>query len=91
MDVKQSVATLQARSEQLRKITTDLSVDLSKLRLSFSEREGDSETEELKLLGGLAELNSSLFAATEVFYQLLRRFLAKGRTGNGLASERESH
>ena len=83
MDVKQSVATLQARSEQLRKITTDLSVDLSKLRLSFSEREGDSETEELKLLVGLAELNSSLFAATEVFYQRLHQFLGKGKSGNG--------
>jgi len=87
MDTKFSVSTLQEHSENLRKLSTKLSADLSKLRLTLSEREQSSDTEELTLLVGLAELNSSLFAATDLFSQHLHKFLERGKkTGNGLAS-----
>jgi hypothetical protein len=87
MDTKRTVSTLQEHSENLRKLSTKLSADLSKLRLTLSEREQSSDTEELTLLVELAELNSSLFAATDLFYQHLHKFLERGKkTGNGLAS-----
>ena len=87
MDTKRTVSTLQEHSENLRKLSTKLSADLSKLRLTLSEREQSSDTEELTLLVGLAELNSSLFAATDLFSQHLHKFLERGKkTGNGLAS-----
>jgi hypothetical protein len=85
-NIKLSVALLQEHSEHLRKLSTALSKDLSQLRLGLSEQDGSSDTEDLDLLVGLAELNSSLFAATDMFYQRLHKFLERGETGNGLAS-----
>jgi hypothetical protein len=91
MDVtKQSITILQEHSEPLRKLTTALSADLNRLRLTLSHQDGDSDTEELNLLVGLAELNSSLLAATDMFYQRLHTFLEKGKRGNGLTLEHES-
>jgi hypothetical protein len=87
MDTKFSVSTLQEHSEHLRKLSTALSADLSKLKLALSEQEKSSDTEELTLLVELAELNSSLFAATDLFYQHLHKFLERSKkAGNGLAS-----
>ena len=87
MDTTLTVSTLQEHSENLRKLSTKLSTDLSKLRLTLSEREQSSDTEELTLLVELAELNSSLLAATDLFYQHLHKFLERDKkTGNGLAS-----
>ena len=87
MDAKRTVSTLQEHSENLRKLSTKLSADLSKLRLTLSEQEKASDTTELTLLVELAELNSSLFAATDLFYQHLHNFLESSKkTGNGLAS-----
>jgi hypothetical protein len=62
MNTKLSVSTLQEHqeySEQLRKLTTKLSADLSKLKLTLSEQDQSSDTEELTLLVGLAELNEA--------------------------------
>ena len=61
------VSILRAHSEQLRQLATDLSADLSQLRLALSEQEGASDTEELGLLVGLAESNSSLLARLTFF------------------------
>jgi len=58
MDTTRTVSTLQEHSENLRKLSTKLSTDLSKLRLTLSEREQSSGTEELTLLVELAELNT---------------------------------
>ena len=87
MDTKFSVSTLQEHSEHLRKLATALSADLSKLKLALSEQDKASDTAELTLLIELAELNSSLFAATDNFYQHLHKFLERSKKpGNGLAS-----
>jgi hypothetical protein len=87
MDTKFSVSTLQEHSEHLRKLSTALSTDLSKLKRALSEQDNSSDTAELTLLVELAELNSSLFAATDNFYQHLHKFLERSKkTGNGLAS-----
>jgi cell division protein ZapA (FtsZ GTPase activity inhibitor) len=83
MNIKYAVAALHAQNEQLREITTNLNVDLSKLRQAISESEGAADTDELSLLVGLAELNSSLLAATTVFYRQLQRFLMKTKSDNG--------
>ena len=64
---KLSVSVLREHSGQLRKLFTDLSEDLSKLRLALSEQDGASDTEELGLLVGLAESNSSLLARLTFF------------------------
>jgi hypothetical protein len=65
---KLSVSLLREHSEQLRKLSTDLSADLSQLRLALSERDrGASDPEELGLLVGLAESNSSLLARLTFF------------------------
>jgi hypothetical protein len=64
---KLSVSILREHSEQLWQLSTDLSEDLSKLRLALSEQEGASDTEELGLLVGLAESNSSLLARLTFF------------------------
>jgi hypothetical protein len=64
---KLSVSILREHSGQLRKLSTDLSADLSQLRLALSEQEGASDTEELGLLVGLAEANSSLSARLTFF------------------------
>ncbi|GEM_PF-4701236 len=86
MDIKISVSTLQGHSEHLRKLSTQLSADLSKLKLALSAQEQAADTEELTLFVELAELNSSLFAATDNFYQHLHTFLERSKkTGNGLA------
>ena len=62
------VSILREHSEQLRKLSTDLSSDLSQLRLALSERDrGASDPEELGLLVGLAESNSSLLARLTFF------------------------
>ena len=87
MDTKLTVSTLQEHSENLRKLSTKLCADLSKLKLALSEQEKASDTTELTLLVELAELNSSLFAATDNFYQHLHKFLESSKKpGNGLAS-----
>jgi len=64
---KLSVSVLREHSGQLRKLSTDLSEDLSQLRLALSEQDGASDTEELGLLVGLAEANSSLLARLTFF------------------------
>jgi hypothetical protein len=65
---KLSVSILQEHSEQLRKLSSDLSADRSQLRLALSEQDGGaSDTEELGLLVGLAESNSSLLARLTFF------------------------
>jgi hypothetical protein len=84
MDLTLSVSTLQKHSENLRKLATILSTDLRKLRLELSEQGGASTTEELNLLVELDELNSSLFTATDNFYQCLHKFLTSGKVGDGL-------
>ena len=61
MDIHLQGSILREHSEHLRKLTTALSEDLSKLRLALSEQAGSADTEELSLLVGLAELNQSLF------------------------------
>ena len=87
MDTKFSVSALQEHSEHLRKLSTALSRDLSKLKLALSEQDNSSDTAELTLLVELAELNNSLFAATDNFYQHLHKFLESSKKpGNGLAS-----
>ena len=87
MDTTRTVSTLQEHSENLRKLSTKLCADLSKLKLTLSEQEKASDTTELTLLVELAELNSSLFAATDNFYQHLHKFLERSKKpGNGLAS-----
>jgi cell division protein ZapA (FtsZ GTPase activity inhibitor) len=91
MDAKLSVSILREHSEHLRRLATELSTDLSRLRLSMSEEEGAADTEELALLVGLAELNRSLFAATDVFYQRLHTFLERDSRGNRPTSANESH
>jgi len=85
-NIKLSVSLLREHSEHLRKISTDLSADLSQLNLALSEQEGAADTEELSLLVGLAELNRSLFAATDIFYQRLHKLLERSKGGNGLTS-----
>jgi hypothetical protein len=77
------VAILHEHSEQLRKLSTVLSADLRELRLALSAQDGAADTEELGLLLGLAELNHSLFTATDIFYQRLQAFLQRGNIGNG--------
>ena len=57
MDTKLTVSTLQEHSENLRKLSTKLSADLSKLKLALSEQDKASDTAELTLLVELAELN----------------------------------
>jgi hypothetical protein len=42
MDAQLSVSVLQERSEQLRKLSTELSADLSKLRLALIHAAADS-------------------------------------------------
>jgi hypothetical protein len=64
---KLSVSILREHSEQLQKLSTDLREDLSELRLALSEQEGAFDTEELGLLVGLAESNSSLLARLTFF------------------------
>lgn len=64
---KLSVSILREHSEQLWQLSTDLSEDLSQLRLALSEQDGASDTEELGLLVGLAESNSSLLARLTFF------------------------
>jgi hypothetical protein len=46
MDTKRSVSDLREHSEQLRKLSTTLSADLSKLRLALSQQERSVNTEE---------------------------------------------
>jgi len=84
MDTHPQVELLREHSENLRKLTTALSKDLSKLRLALSEQAGASDTAELRLLVELTELHQSLFAATDLFSQRLHTFLGKGQSGNGL-------
>ena len=86
MDTHRQVSILREHSEHLRKLTTALSEDLSKLRLALSEQAGASDTEELNLLVGLAELNQSLFLATDLFSQRLHTLFEKGKRGNGLTA-----
>jgi hypothetical protein len=62
-----SVSILREHSEQLQKLSTDLSEDLSQLRRALSEQEGACDTEELGLVVGLAESNSSLLARLTFF------------------------
>jgi len=45
MDTKLQVSLLQEHNEQLRKLTTALGANLSKLRLALSEKEGASDSE----------------------------------------------
>jgi hypothetical protein len=80
---KLSASILREHSEHLRKLTTSLSEDLSKLRLALSEQERASDTEELSLLVGLVELNQSHFLATDLFSQRLHALFEKGKSGNG--------
>ena len=86
MDIHLQGSILREHSEHLRKLTTALSEDLSKLRLALSEQAGASNTEELSLLVGLAELNQSLFLATDLFSQRLHALFEKGKSGNGLTA-----
>jgi hypothetical protein len=86
MDVPLQVSLLREHSEQLRKLATDLSVDLSKLRLALSEQAGTADREELNLLVELAELHQSLFLATDTFSHHLQTFFGKGKRGNGLTA-----
>ena len=83
MDVPLQVSLLREHSEQLRKLATALSVDLSKLRLALSEQRESADTEELSLLVELAELHQNLFLATDTFSQHLHTLLGKGTSGNG--------
>jgi hypothetical protein len=83
MDLYLQVSTLREHSEHLRKLTTALSKDLSTLRLALSEQAGAAATEELNLLVGLAELNQSLFLATDLFAQRLHALFETGKSGNG--------
>jgi hypothetical protein len=83
MDVPLQVALLREHSERLRKLTTALSQDLSKLRLVLSEQAEAVDTKELSLLVELAELHHSLFLATDLFSQRLHTFSGKGQSGNG--------
>jgi hypothetical protein len=53
------------------------------VRQAISEGNGAADTDELSLLVGLAELNSSLFSATDIFSQRLKTFLLKSKSGNG--------
>jgi hypothetical protein len=64
---KLSASILREHSEQLRKLSTDLSEDLSQLRLALNEQDGACDTEELELVVGLAESNSSLLARLTFF------------------------
>jgi hypothetical protein len=64
---KLSVSILRAHSEQLRQLATDLSADLSQLRMTLSEQEGACDPEELGLVVGLAESNSNLLARLTFF------------------------
>jgi hypothetical protein len=89
-NIKLSVSLLREHSEHLRKISTALSDDLSQLNLALSEQAGDDDTEELRLLVGLAELNRSLFVATDIFYQRLHKLLERRKGGNGLTAGNQS-
>jgi hypothetical protein len=84
MNTYLQVSLLREHSEQLRKLSTQLSVDLSKLRLALGEQAGASDTEELSLLVELAELHQSLFLATDHFAQQLSTLVGKSKSGNGL-------
>jgi hypothetical protein len=65
---KLSVSVLREHSGQLRKLSIDLSADLSQLSLALREQDGGaSDTEELGLLVGLAEANRSLLARLTFF------------------------
>ena len=86
MDTRLQVSLLRDHSEQLRKLATALSVDLSKLRLALSEQRESSDTEELSLLVELAELHQNLFRATDTFSHRLHTLLGKGKSGNGLTA-----
>ena len=64
---KLSASILRAHSEQLRQLSTALSADLSQLRLALRAQEGACDPEELGLVVGLAESNSSLLARLTFF------------------------
>jgi hypothetical protein len=86
MAAKFSVSMLWAQSENLRATFTELSKFLSTLRLERSKQDGSSDTEDLDLLVELAEFTSTLFAATDMFYQRLHKFIERNTLGPGLTS-----
>jgi hypothetical protein len=76
MDIKLYVSVLRMHSEHLCKLSTALREKLDDPEQHFAEEENLGELNAASALQGMAELNNSLFAATDLFYHRLYLFLS---------------
>ena len=82
MDTKFQVSILQEHSQHIRKLSIKLEEVLQKFEQAVSEPDSPFAADTPGLLREMANLNNSLFAAADIFYKRLSKFVETRKIGS---------